>query len=111
MKTQKLCTGFVATIVVFALGAPAIASAEDANDIQGKAVKVSYSDLNLKKQEGAKVLYQRLQQASKRACDMDRARDERSPKQLLAARRCYSIALSSAVAEIDNEFLTQIHNN
>lgn len=111
MKTQKLITGLVATVAIFALGAPAIASADDANKIQGKAVKVSYADLNLSKEEGAKALYRRLQQASKDACDVNRVKDEGSAQRMSEAKRCYHIALSSAVAEIDSELLTQIHNN
>jgi hypothetical protein len=86
MKESKLYKSLLATIVVVALGAPAIASADATSELQGKSVKVSYADLNMGKQEGAKTLYRRLQQ-------------------------CYNDALSEAVEELDNELLTKIHNS
>ena len=70
MKESKLIKGLLATIIVVALGAPAIASADAKSDLAGVSVKVSYADLNLEKQEGAKALYRRLQQASRQACDV-----------------------------------------
>ena len=71
MKESKLFKSLLAAIVVVALSAPTIASADGKNELKGVSVKVSYADLNLEKQEGAKALYRRLQQASKRACDVD----------------------------------------
>ena len=65
MKESKLAGSLLAAIIVVALGAPAIASADAKSDLQGVSVKVSYADLNLEKQEGAKALYRRLQQASR----------------------------------------------
>ncbi len=111
MKESKLYKGLMATIIVVALGAPAIASADAKSDLQGVSVKVSYADLNLEKQEGAKALYRRLQQASKRVCDVRGLLVERSVRNMRDARQCYRQALSEAVAEIDNELMTQIHNS
>jgi len=110
MKESKLYRSLLATIVVVALGAPAIASADANSNLQGKSVKVTYADLNLEKQEGAKALYRRLQQASKQACDVGSLREEGSVKRLGEARQCYSDALTTAVEELDNELVTQIHN-
>jgi UrcA family protein len=111
MKESKLYRNLLAAIVVVALGAPAIAAADTKSELQGVSVKVSYADLNLGKQEGAKTLYRRLQQAAKRACDVGSLREEGSVKRLTEARACYSDALSKAVEELDNELLTQIHNS
>jgi UrcA family protein len=111
MKESKLYKSLLATIVVVALGAPAIASADAKSELQGKSVKVSYADLNLEKQEGAKTLYRRLQIASKQACNVGSLRTEGSVKRLGEARQCYNDALSKAVEEIDNELVTQIHSS
>jgi UrcA family protein len=111
MKESKLYKGLLATIVVVALGAPAIASADAKSNFQGVSVKVSYADLNLEKQEGAKALYRRLQQASKQACDVRTLREEGSVKRLGEARQCYNTALSKAVEELDNDLVTQIHSS
>ena len=111
MKESKLYKGLLATIIVVALGAPAIAVADVNGELRGVSVKVSYADLNLEKQEGAKALYQRLQLASKRACNMRSLREEGSIRDFAQARECYRDALSEAVAEVDNELVTQIHNS
>lgn len=110
MKKSKLYSSLLASIVAVALGAPAIASADAKSELQGVSVKVSYADLNLGKQEGAKTLYRRLQQAAKQACDVGSLREEGSVKRLTEARQCYRDSLSDAVEELDNEYLTQIHN-
>ena len=110
MKESKLYRSLLATIVVVALGAPAIASADANSNLQGKSVKVTYADLNLEKQEGAKALYRRLQQASKQACDVRTLREQGLVKRLGESRQCYSDTLTSAVEELDNELVTQFHN-
>ena len=109
MKATKLYQSLVAAIVIFALGAPAIASADDKSDLRGVSTKVSYEDLNVEKLAGAKVLYQRLQLASKQVCDMRSTKQERSAQRTSEAKQCYRIALTTAVEEINNELLTQIH--
>jgi UrcA family protein len=111
MKESKLYKSLLATIVVVALGAPAIASADARSELQGRSVKVSYADLNLEKQEGAKALYRRLQQASKQACDVGSLHEEGSVKRLGEARQCYNSALTKAVQKVDNELVSQIHNS
>jgi UrcA family protein len=110
MKESKLFKGLLAAIVIVALGAPGYATA-DASGLKGKSVKVSYADLNLEKYEGAKTLYRRLQQASKQACDARPLREEGSMSRFNEGRRCYRDTLSEAVANIDNDLLTQIHNS
>ena len=111
MKESKLFKGLLATIIVVALGAPTIASADAKSELKGVSVKVSYADLNLEKQEGAKALYRRLQQASKQACDVQPLRNAGSVKRIIETKLCYREALTEAVAEVDNELLTEIHNS
>ena len=111
MKESKLFKGLMATIIVAALGAPAIASADANGELKGVSVKVSYADLNLEKQEGAKTLYRRLQQASRRACDVTSLGIEGSVHRMVEARQCYREALSEVVERLDNELVTQIHNS
>ena len=53
-------------------GAAAISAApQSADELKGRAEKVSYSDLNVDKEEGAQALYRRLQRASKRVCGVE----------------------------------------
>lgn len=106
---SKLLKSFVASTIIFALGAPALASAAPQSDLAGTAVKVFYSDLNLQKIEGAKVLYRRLQNAAKQACDVRSLQIEGSLRNLAESRSCYREALSAAVAKVDNQKVTGIH--
>ena len=111
MKESKLYRSLLATIVVVALGAPAIASADANSNLQGKSVKVTYADLNLEKQEGAKALYRRLQQASKQACDYRGLKISGSIKRMVETKQCYHETLTEAVAEVDSELVTELHNS
>ena len=104
MKKSKLITSFLATIVVMALGAPAVAS------VGGESIKVSYADLNLAEEDGALSLYRRLIQASKQACDFRGLNVAGSVDRMAETRQCYQVALSAAVERIDNEILTKLHN-
>ena len=111
MKESKLFKGLLAAFATVALGTSALASADAKSELQGVAVKVSYADLDLEKYEGAKTLYRRLQQASRQVCGGRGLGGDRSISTLAETRRCYQEALSDAVAEIDNDLLTQLHNS
>lgn len=111
MKSSKLCQSLVASLLIFVLGAPVIATADDKSDLKGVSMKISYADLNLEKSDGAKTLYRRLQKASRHLCEFRTPRDERSLEVVSAARQCYVNTLAAAVKKIDNELLTQIYND
>ncbi len=111
MKESKLFKSLLATVVVVALGAPAIASAGNMNELEDVSVKVSYADLNVENERGAQALYRRLKQASKQACDYRGLNITGSVGRVLETRRCYREALSAAVEKIDNEMVTNIHNS
>jgi UrcA family protein len=111
MKESKLFKSLLATIVVVALGAPAIASAGNMNEVENVSVRVSYADLNIENERDAQSLYRRLKQASKQACDYHGGLfNAGSLNRLTETRRCYEEALSAAVKKLDNETVTNIHN-
>ena len=110
MKESKLFKGIVATLIVVAMGAPVIASADAKSDLQGVSIKVSFAALNLEKQAGAKALYRRLQQASKQACGVRGLQNAGSVRRFNEAKQCYHETLTTAVAKVDNNLLSQIHN-
>lgn len=107
MKESKLMKGIIVTIAVVAFTMPAIASA--GTEIKGKSEKVSFSDLNVTRQEGAQQLYNRLQEASKRVCGVKPLKDSRSIAELSHSVRCYRQTLDASVARINSEALTAIH--
>ena len=111
MKESNLFKSIMAAIIVIALGAPAIASADGKSDLQGVSVKVSFADLNMEKQEAAETLYRRLQHASRQACGVTSLRKAGSVQLLSKTKACYRETLTAAVAEIDNDLLSQIHNS
>ncbi len=68
MKESKLFKSLVATFVVIGLSGPAVALASTSSHLETHKATVSYVDLNLENEEGVRVLYQRLQHASKEVC-------------------------------------------
>ena len=108
MKESKLMRGIIASVAFIVLSAPAITSADG---LKGKAVKVSYTDLNLEKEAGAKALYRRLQQASKQACGVVSLKSAGSVKTMSDMKACYRTTLAAAVEEVDNSELTRIHES
>ena len=111
MKESKLFKGLLATIIVVALGAPAFASADAKSELKGVSIKVSYDDLNLEKQEGAKALYRRLKQASRQACDYRGMKVAGSLKRMTQTKQCYRETLTEAIVELNNELVTELHNS
>ena len=106
MKESKIVKGVVATVAVVAFSLPAISSAEE---LKGRAEKVTYSDLNVEKEAGAQSLYRRLQQASKRVCGVESIKNAGGVREISLQQRCYRETLDEAVAKIDNATLTEIH--
>lgn len=109
MKESKLLKVVVTSVAVFAFGFPAIAAAYDSSDLKRKSEKISYADLNVTKDADAQQLYRRLQKASKRVCGVESLQVARSIRAVSSAKRCYRSALDSAVAKVDNDTLSKIH--
>ncbi len=113
MKESKLFKSLVATFIVIVLGGPAVVLANTSSHLETNKATVSYVDLNLENEEDVRVLYQRLQHASKEVCGFGSLK---IPESILAkssrrrmTRQCYRKSLSNAVDKFDNEHLTRIH--
>ncbi len=109
MNESKLFKSLAATFVVMVLGGPAVVLANTSIDIEDGKVSVSYADLNLENEQSVRVLYGRLQRASKEVCGSGSLRRGGSIIMKSSALRCYRITLSNAVDKIDNEDLSRIH--
>ncbi len=112
MKESKLFKKFMATFVVTVLGGPAVvlASTYPFNEIEGPRASVSYADLNLESEESVRVLYRRLQHASREVCSPRSLNIARSDIYVwYATRACSRRTLSNAVDQFHNEDLTRIH--
>ncbi len=110
MKDSKLFKSLVATFVIIVLGGPAVVLADTPSYfVEGPKTTVSYVDLNLENAEGVRVLYRRLQHASREVCGVTSLLIARSIYHLQATKQCYRHALSNAVDKFHNEDLTRIH--
>ncbi len=109
MKESRVVKSIVATAALVAFSFPAIASTDGGETLVGKSEKVAYADLNIQKEAGAKQLYRRLQQASKRVCGVEPLKISGSISVVSQAKRCYRASLDSAVAKVNNAALTDIH--
>jgi len=113
MKESNLFKRLVATFVVIFLNSPAVVLAEAPSYIEDVKATVSYADLNLDSEEDVRMLYQRLQYASKAACDIASPKITESiimkPSRRRAIRQCYRESLFNAIDKFDNEDLTRVH--
>ncbi len=109
MKESKLFKSLVATFVVIVLSGPAVVLAGTSSYIEEAKATVSYGDLDLDKTEGVRVLYRRLQRASKEVCGVTPLLIAGSIGRLQKLEQCYRETLSNAVDKFDNEDLTRIH--
>ncbi len=110
MKESKYVRKLLIASAVLVLGIPAIASATPLINDEGEpVVRVSYADLNLENEESVRVLYRRLQRASREVCNVTSLHVIRSVGFHRETRQCYRESLSNAVDKFDNEDLTRIH--
>ncbi len=109
MKESKLFKSLVATFVVIVLGGPAVVIAGVPGHFEDAKATVSYADLNLENEEGVRVLYQRLQHASREVCGVTSLQIVGSLNFLSKTKQCYRKSLSNAVDKFDNDDLTRIH--
>ncbi len=110
MKDSKLFKSLVATFVIIVFGGPAVVLAHTPSYfVEDAKVAVSYKDLNLESDQGVRVLYRRLQNASKDVCGVTYWNIAIAVGHYTTSRQCYREALSSAVEKIDNERLSEIH--
>jgi UrcA family protein len=66
---------------------------------------VRYSDLDISKPEGAKVLYQRIRAAARDVCDLSIGGDA---VLRVAAKACVDTAIDNAVRKVDSPALTSL---
>ena len=109
MKESKLFRSLVAAFVIIVLGGTAVVLADTPSYIEDAKATVSYADLNLENEESVRVLYRRLQRASKEVCGVTSRLIAGSIGHFQGTKRCYRETLSNAVDKFENEDLTRIH--
>jgi UrcA family protein len=99
-----LTAGVGLWLTAFATG---MASAEPVNK---QIAAVSYGDLDLKTEAGAKVLLTRIGKAAKSACG-DLVHTPLLPREGAYRRECVAEAVDAAVARIDAPMLAALHKS
>ena len=101
----------ITALVVCGLGISASAAAALPSQFVDNAVTVSFADLNIQNTAGARVLYSRLQRATKSVCSLKSYRELGSLSRVIRAKQCYTETLDEAVAKIDSAALREIHKS
>lgn len=104
---QRRTVPSVILATAFSISVTALAAAP--NHFKHTEVTVTYYDLDVHSEKGAKTLYSRLQRASRKACAL-RGRGISSLREVADAKRCYAESLSAAVERIDSKPLTRLHS-
>lgn len=104
MKTYRK-----AIVALVAVVLPGVAFATGPVQVDGDEVRVTFADLDIQHESGAKVLYSRLQQASRAACDVGSLTTLGSIERTTAVKACYSETLDRFVSRIDSDALKDIH--
>jgi UrcA family protein len=98
---------FAACTTGLLIAAPAMA-ASSPDEFE---VRVRYGDLDIEQAAGVRVLYDRLQHASARACETGSYRELGSLQRVRDAQACYVTVLDSLVAGIDSKALKALHDS
>lgn len=105
MKAART-TAITLLYCALAMAGTTIASAPIATD--GDRVTVSFADLNIHSDAGARSLYSRLKRASAMICDTDTL-NRRSLGESIAAKSCYVETLDRFVSQIESDTLKEMH--
>src|SRR5258708_36406622 len=82
---------------------PALSTSVKAQDVPSKTVR--FSDLDITKSDGAKVLYSRIRAAAREVCELSTPTD---PILRLAIKGCIEKAVDKAVKDVNAPMLTYL---
>ena len=111
MNQRKSYPSVIWTLGVIGMALPLSSNAATPSQFEKISVKVSYADLNIESDAGARALYSRLKRASRKACNVKSLTSAGSLREVRSASRCYDQTLEAAVREIDSDALTRIHSS
>ncbi len=106
---KKYRNTLVSLLAAAAITAPAIGSAAAPTQFDKVSVRVSYADLDIHSEAGARVLYSRLKRASEEVCGIQTHIINGSLAQTMKARECFRDTLEASVEKIDSSALDEIH--
>ena len=104
------CKSWLSSLLLLGIAIPATGMAAAPSHISDVSIQVSYADLNIHSEAGAKVLYTRLKKASEEVCGIQTHVINGSLAATLRARACFRDTLEASVEKIDSDALTEIHS-
>jgi UrcA family protein len=108
IKTQSMFTASVVAASFLAFGGAAMGGrVQAAEPAQSYTTIVSYGDLNLDSERGAKVLYARIRSAAGNVCSLLEGRTLTEKK---FWQGCFDKAVASAVGQVNKARVTALHN-
>jgi UrcA family protein len=107
IKTRSISGASILAASFLTLGCPAMEGSVQAAEQQYDRAIVSYGDLNLDSEQGARALYARLRSGAEDVCSSFEGRDLALKK---LWQSCFDSAVASAVAQINRTGLTTLHN-
>jgi UrcA family protein len=99
----KIYTAIACVMGTAALGT-ALPTSVEAEDAPSKTVR--FSDLDITKLDGAKVLYSRIRGAARDVCELSTGTD---PIMRAAFKACFEKAVDKAVKDVNAPMLTHLH--
>jgi UrcA family protein len=108
IKTQSMFAASVVAATFFAFGGASVSGkAQAAEPAPSYTSIVSYGDLNLDSEQGAKVLYARIRSAAGSVCSSLEGRNLTERK---FWQGCFDKAVAGAVGQVNNTRVTALHN-
>ena len=107
-KTNR--TSWLSSLLILGIAVPTTGMAAAPSQINDASVKVSYADLNIQSEAGARVLYTRLKRATEEVCGIQTHVINGSLAATLRARTCFEETLEASVKKIDSDALSKIHS-
>jgi UrcA family protein len=101
---------WLSSLLLLGIAIPAIGMAATPSRIVSETIKISYADLNIETETGAKVLYARLKWASAQVCGIESFTTVRSLSVRRNALNCFQETLEASVEKIDSDALTRAHS-
>jgi UrcA family protein len=107
IKTQSISVASILATSFLAFGIAMGSRAHAAEPAQFYSTVVSYGDLNLDSEQGAKVLYARIRSAAGSVCSSLESRNLTEKK---LWQGCFDNAVANAVGQVNNVRVTALHN-
>ena len=93
-------------ITLLLVGLTTLDALADSREDTTTRVIVQYGDLDMSKAKSAEILYRRITQAARRACDEPEHADL---NEVARFRKCYDTAVSDAVNRVNEQTLTALY--